>query len=200
MTSTENIAALISEFDTSMDLLESCLAPVKFNNIISFTENMTPIDKAKTYVALLYALNSSIFSALKLDDLFTDTHPVMTDIKRVQTYMAKVKHAEELVAGRQLQLDRSAAGRFIKHALSGNETYDEQRNKKRTKGASLTSTIETSENISNAEDESSTVAKETAADHFVQYDQNEPVKAAVDSGVDEKTKKKSKSKKKRRLI
>ncbi|KAK9382568.1 uncharacterized protein V2V93DRAFT_317915, partial [Kockiozyma suomiensis] len=131
MSRSESIEPFFEALDSEMTLLESSISHLTKDGLAAFIADLPPMDKAKACMTLLYALNSSIFSALKVSDSFTPDHPVMSDIRRVQTYMKKVKHAEELLAGRQMQLDKPAAGRFIKHALSGNDAYDEERAQKK---------------------------------------------------------------------
>ncbi|KAK9333894.1 hypothetical protein V1520DRAFT_330875 [Lipomyces starkeyi] len=133
MSAADELYPLIENLEKEMGELESSLKPIIDNGVADYANDMAPIDKAKAYLLSLYALNSTIYSTLKIGEINTADHHIMIDIRRVQTYMAKIKNAEELFAGRQLQLDRQAAGRFIKHALSGNEAYDENRARKKAK-------------------------------------------------------------------
>ncbi|KAK9365489.1 hypothetical protein V1509DRAFT_633081 [Lipomyces kononenkoae] len=136
MTSTDELFPLIESLEKEMGELESSLGPITDSGLAQYTIDMAPIDKAKAYLLSLYALNSTIYSTLKIGEISTTDHDIMNDIRRVQAYMAKIKNAEELLAGRKLQLDRQAAGRFIKHALSGNESHadGDSRVRKKEKG------------------------------------------------------------------
>ncbi|KAK9491704.1 hypothetical protein V1508DRAFT_373268 [Lipomyces doorenjongii] len=133
MSAAGELFPLIENLEKEMGELECSLKPIIENGVAEYANDMAPIDKAKAYLLALYALNSTIYSTLKIGEINTKDHQIMIDIRRVQTYMAKIKNAEELFAGRQLQLDRQAAGRFIKHALAGNEAYDESRARKKAK-------------------------------------------------------------------
>ncbi|KAK9355917.1 hypothetical protein V1523DRAFT_431199 [Lipomyces doorenjongii] len=133
MSAAGELFPLIENLEKEMGELECSLKPIIENGVAEYANDMAPIDKAKAYLLALYALNSTIYSTLKIGEINTTDHQIMIDIRRVQTYMAKIKNAEELFAGRQLQLDRQAAGRFIKHALAGNEAYDESRARKKAK-------------------------------------------------------------------
>ncbi|KAK9247513.1 hypothetical protein V1506DRAFT_532134 [Lipomyces tetrasporus] len=137
MSTVDELLPLIEDLEKEMSELETSLKPITDKGVGDYLNEMAPIDKAKAYMLSLYALNSTIFSTLKMGELDASHHPVMNDIRRVQTYMAKIKNAEELAAGRQLQLDRQAAGRFIKHALSGNEGHAENRARKMAKSSEL---------------------------------------------------------------
>ncbi|KAK9325805.1 hypothetical protein V1517DRAFT_313551 [Lipomyces orientalis] len=140
MSTVDELLPLIENLEKEMSELETSIKPLTEKGVADYLNDMAPIDKAKAYILSLYALNSTIFSTLKIGELDLSHHPVMNDIRRVQTYMAKIKNAEELAGGRQLQLDRQAAGRFIKHALSGNEDPAENRARKVAKRSELVET------------------------------------------------------------
>ncbi|KAK9237228.1 hypothetical protein V1525DRAFT_404590 [Lipomyces kononenkoae] len=133
MASTDELFPLIESLEKEMSELESSLKPIIDGGLAHYTNDMAPIDKAKAYLLSLYALNSTIYSTLKIGEVSTTDHDIMNDIRRVQAYMAKIKNAEELLAGRQLQLDRQAAGRFIKHALSGNDSHVDNKVRRKEK-------------------------------------------------------------------
>ncbi|KAK7207215.1 hypothetical protein BZA70DRAFT_270739 [Myxozyma melibiosi] len=147
----EEIQPFIAGLEAEIEKLESSISHVTKDGLAKYSANLPPLDRAKACMTLLYALNSSIFSALKVGEEFSSDHPVMSDIRRIQTYMKKVKNTEEIIAGRQLQVDKEAAGRFIKHALSGNDAYDEERENKRVASASR--------NVLSTEDNAAAVSK-----------------------------------------
>ncbi|KAK9464656.1 hypothetical protein V1512DRAFT_189647, partial [Lipomyces arxii] len=133
MSAANDLEALTMELENAMKDFGSSLSSITSVGLNEYVKEMSMIDKAKAHALVLYALNSAVFSALKVGGYTTVDHGVMSDISRVRTYMAKIKNAEELVTGRQLQVDKKAAGRFIKHALSGNDAYDDDRDQKRVK-------------------------------------------------------------------
>ncbi|KAK9476762.1 hypothetical protein V1514DRAFT_335879 [Lipomyces japonicus] len=127
MSELSDAESLVTQLNEDIDELQRNLRDITDIGLGDATSDMNAIDKSKTYMLALYALNSSLFAALRLAGIDTTNHPIMEDIRRVQVNMAKIKNAEEVQAGRLLQVDREAAGRFIKHALSGNDSYDDEK-------------------------------------------------------------------------
>ncbi len=62
---------------------------------------------------------------LRLNGVNAKEHPVFRELTRVKQYFEKIKRAESVGTNKgSTALDKAAAGRFIKHALAGNEPYD----------------------------------------------------------------------------
>ncbi|KAK9461323.1 uncharacterized protein V1516DRAFT_675643 [Lipomyces oligophaga] len=121
------VMELLDKLDNDISNLEIALEPITAAGIKDYVKDQTSIDQAKILISLSYVLNSTVFCTLKLTDSFSPDHPVLQDISSLQAYFQKIKHAEELAVGRQTQLDKAAASRFIKHALSGNDRIDSER-------------------------------------------------------------------------
>ena len=73
-------------------------------------------------------------ATLKLNNVNAKDHPIYRELARTKHYFEKVKRAEERGSAqnghqgqKNLSLDRVAAGRFVKHALSGNDKHDRER-------------------------------------------------------------------------
>lgn len=127
-----DLTPLLATLSTSITTLESTLQPL-LNTPISTTASTLPLlDKAKLYVLTTYAIESLLFSSLRLAGTDAKAHPVFTELARVRQYFSKIKAAEEggVSGRREAVLDKGAAGRFIKHALAGNERYDAERREK----------------------------------------------------------------------
>jgi len=77
------------------------------------------LDKAQLYVLVTYAVESILFSYLRLNGVNAREHPVFRELSRVKQYFEKISAAE--VHGNKIspnaQLDKAAADRFIRHAL-----------------------------------------------------------------------------------
>ncbi|ODQ68077.1 C1D-domain-containing protein [Nadsonia fulvescens var. elongata DSM 6958] len=82
------------------------------------------IDQAKCNSSIAYALNSLLFAYLKSVGQDTKDHAIMQELSRVKSYMGKIKSAENKSQGPATVIDKEAASRVVKHALSGNSKID----------------------------------------------------------------------------
>lgn len=126
----ESITDDLEDLVSNIDELEQALQPLLAQALSASTSRLPLLDKAKLYILTTYALESILFSYLRLHGTEAKSHPVFQELNRVKEYFAKIKTAEEIGAGgstRKVGLDKGAAGRFIKAGLSGNEKYDAQR-------------------------------------------------------------------------
>ncbi|TKA23949.1 hypothetical protein B0A50_06455 [Salinomyces thailandicus] len=123
----ENVQSLVEDLDGNIDDLETALAPLLKNALSASTSKLPLLDKAKLYVLATYAIESVLFSALRLNGVEAKSHPVFQELNRVKEYFQKTKAAETVGTKRSTQVDKGAAGRFIKNGLAGNEKYDRER-------------------------------------------------------------------------
>lgn len=122
-----DVQDLVEDLTGNIDDLESSLSPLLNSAISASTSKLPLLDKAKLYVLATYALDSVLFSYLRLNGADVKSHPVAQEIARVRTYFQKIKEAETVPAQRSTTLDKDAAARFIKHGLAGNDRYDAAR-------------------------------------------------------------------------
>ncbi|RKF79676.1 putative exosome-associated family protein [Golovinomyces cichoracearum] len=115
---------LLETLDDEIDDLEESLAPLLQANLSSTASKFPLIDKAKLYVLSTYAIESLLFSYLRLNGINAHEHPVFLELTRVKQYFEKIKQAEAPPAVRNLIIDKDAASRFIKAGLAGNEKHD----------------------------------------------------------------------------
>ncbi|KAF2757432.1 hypothetical protein EJ05DRAFT_538635 [Pseudovirgaria hyperparasitica] len=120
---------LIENLSANIDELEDALEPLLKTSLRDTSSKLPLLDKAKLHVLTTYAIESVIFSYLNLSSVDAKAHPIFEELSRVKQYFAKIKLAEEGPVKRpgHRTLDTSAANRFIKHGLSGNEQYDKDR-------------------------------------------------------------------------
>ncbi|KAI6927478.1 hypothetical protein KC355_g16668, partial [Hortaea werneckii] len=111
---TEDLESLVEDFGGSLDDLEAALEPLLKTAISASTSKLPLLDKAKLYVLATYAIESILFSALRLNGVDAKSHPVFQDLNRVKEYFEKIKAAETTGTKRSTQVDKDAAGRFIK--------------------------------------------------------------------------------------
>ncbi|KAL1586126.1 hypothetical protein WHR41_04839 [Cladosporium halotolerans] len=127
-----DVKELVDDMSGSIDDLETSLAPLLNASLSSSTSKLPLLDKAKLYVLATYAIDSVLFSYLRLNGSNVKEHPVVQEIMRVRSYFQKIKEAESGPAQRNATLDKDAAARFIKHGLSGNDKYDQARQDRAT--------------------------------------------------------------------
>uniref|UniRef100_A0A060T3A7 Exosome complex protein n=1 Tax=Blastobotrys adeninivorans TaxID=409370 RepID=A0A060T3A7_BLAAD len=104
----EKLSGQIDEASTQLEpFLETKLSEQRFE---------TFEDQAKFCAFLAYALDSTMFAYLKARGKDTNDHPIMKELDRVKSYMAKIKEAQKI----RPKVDKAAADRFIRGALAGN--------------------------------------------------------------------------------
>ncbi|KAL2853905.1 Sas10/Utp3/C1D family-domain-containing protein [Aspergillus pseudoustus] len=122
-----NIIPLLEQLEDNIDELEDVLAPILGSTLVETSKKLPVLDKAKFHVMITYALESLIFSYLRLHGVDAKEHPVFRELTRVKQYFEKIKTLETPPEQRTMVLDKQAAGRFIKHGLAGNDKLDLQR-------------------------------------------------------------------------
>ncbi|OQU96459.1 hypothetical protein CLAIMM_02540 [Cladophialophora immunda] len=126
---TKAVVQLVDELQENLEDLEDNLEPVLSGALSATTKKLPLLDRAKLNVLLVYSIESLIFSYLRLHGVQAKEHAVFKELTRVKQYFEKIKQSEATQQSSRptLSLDKDAAGRFIKHALAGNEKYDLQR-------------------------------------------------------------------------
>jgi exosome complex protein LRP1 len=131
----EDLAADIDVVEKSMNKLINLVQEALAGN----TSKIPLLDTAKLYVHIVYAIESILFSYMRLHGVQAKEHPIFQELTRVRGYFAKIKAAEELSLAEGnapgARLDKDATERVIKHGLSGNARYDQARHARETTGA-----------------------------------------------------------------
>jgi exosome complex protein LRP1 len=122
-----DVKDLVEDMSGSIDDLEAALAPLLNATLSSSVSKLPLLDKAKLYVLATYAIDSVLFSYIRLNGKNVKDHPVVQEIMRVRSYFNKIKEVEAGPVQRNTTLDKDAAARFIKHGLAGNDKYDQAR-------------------------------------------------------------------------
>ncbi|MCJ1468364.1 hypothetical protein MMC07_006992 [Pseudocyphellaria aurata] len=119
-----NLLSLIEGLDENFDDLKEALAPFLQTALTKNAAKLPLLDKAQLYVLVAYAIESLLFSYLRLNGVNAKEHPIFTELTRVKQYFEKIKEAESGDAKKAaISLDKAAAGRFIKHALVNDRRY-----------------------------------------------------------------------------
>ncbi|CAG8159514.1 unnamed protein product [Penicillium olsonii] len=128
-----DLQPLLDQLGDDVDDLEEVLQPILASGLLKSSSKLPVMDKAKLYVKITYALESLIFSYLRLHRTNAQQHPAFTELVRLKQYFVKIKGLETEPEERQMTLDKEAASRFIKHGLAGNDKYDLERAEKQAK-------------------------------------------------------------------
>ncbi|KAH7100481.1 hypothetical protein BKA62DRAFT_245987 [Auriculariales sp. MPI-PUGE-AT-0066] len=105
---------LTESLDAFDDELESLLSK-PFEETSAQMANV--MEQAKLNVLVPYMVQDLVFIYLKTRGVDPKEHPVVAELERMKQYFAKIKHAED-PEKRRLAIDKEAAGRFIKAAIS----------------------------------------------------------------------------------
>ncbi|KAF8204415.1 Sas10/Utp3/C1D family-domain-containing protein [Mycena galopus ATCC 62051] len=116
-TETTKLKAKLASLTASLDTLESNLAPLFAQTLPETTLALAPIEQAKLQTLLPYIVYDLVFIYLKSKGLDPKTHPVVGELTRVRKYFDKISSAENPETQRA-PLDKAAATRFIKHAIT----------------------------------------------------------------------------------
>ncbi|KAJ6486101.1 Sas10/Utp3/C1D family-domain-containing protein [Mycena vitilis] len=116
-TETTKLKAKLVSLTSSLDGLESSLAPLFAQTLPETTVALTPIEQAKLQTLLPYIVYDLVFIYLKSKGLDPKSHPVIAELTRVRRYFDKISSAENPETPRA-PLDKAAAARFIKHAIT----------------------------------------------------------------------------------
>ncbi|KAK2743407.1 hypothetical protein FQN57_004872 [Myotisia sp. PD_48] len=130
---TSNLVSLLEQLDDDIDDIEDVLEPLLKQSLSLTAQNLPLMEKAKLHVLIAYAIESLIFSFLRINGTDAKAHPVFTELTRVKGYFDKIKKIETPPEKQNMTLDKKAAARFIKHGLAGNDKYDLERAEKQAK-------------------------------------------------------------------
>ncbi|KAJ3721895.1 Sas10/Utp3/C1D family-domain-containing protein [Lentinula raphanica] len=116
---TKKAKSRLRVLSSSLDEVETAIAPL-FSGKQTLPEillALEPLEQAKLQTVLPYLLYDLIFIYLRTRGIDPKSHPVVSELERVRQYFEKIKNAENPPV-RATQVDKAAANRFIKHAIS----------------------------------------------------------------------------------
>ncbi|KAH3677152.1 hypothetical protein WICMUC_001907 [Wickerhamomyces mucosus] len=128
MENTELINQFIKSLNGSLDSLDGDfkqLVGQSFEDRLNIADG--PLDRIKISNNYAYILTSLSFAYLKSIGIDTSKHPIMDDLNRVKSYVARLKEVENQSKNEEVksEKDTEAAKRFINAALNsgtGNST------------------------------------------------------------------------------
>ncbi|KAK5443372.1 hypothetical protein LTS15_010717 [Exophiala xenobiotica] len=128
---TKSVFALTEQLEDNIEDLEDSLGSILETDgaFASTIKKLPLLERAKLNVLVVYAIESLLFSYLKLHGVDAKEHAVFRELTRVKQYFAKIQNAETdpTTTRPTVTVNKEAAGRVIKHALAGNTKYDLKR-------------------------------------------------------------------------
>ncbi|KAK7417003.1 hypothetical protein QQZ08_011801 [Neonectria magnoliae] len=125
MSDVKDITPDLDRLDSQLDKLEDALQPL-LGNLEGMSSQLPLLDKAKLFSLTAYALESLLFSSLKLEGTDAQNHAVFAELKRVRQYFAKINAAEKPEEKpeekRSLTLNQEATARILKADLADNKS------------------------------------------------------------------------------
>ncbi|KAI2604764.1 Sas10/Utp3/C1D family-domain-containing protein [Hypoxylon fragiforme] len=118
-----NISPELDHLDDELDSLEAALQPI-LHNVSDVATKLPLLDKAKLYVLMTYAIESMLFSSLRLNGVNAKEHPVFKELTRVRQYFEKIKNIENPPQKPEKTLNKEAAIRFIRADLAENNNAE----------------------------------------------------------------------------
>ncbi|KAF5332769.1 hypothetical protein D9611_005095 [Ephemerocybe angulata] len=107
----------VNTLSNSLDDLEGILESLFSQTLPETVLNLEPLQQAKLQTDVPYVIYDLVFMYLKLKGIDPKGHPVIGELDRIRQYFDKISHTENPPT-RPNQIDKAAAGRFIKHAIS----------------------------------------------------------------------------------
>jgi exosome complex protein LRP1 len=127
---------LVEDLEVNIDELSDILAPLLSTPLSTTASSLPLLDKSKLYVLAAYSIESLLYSSLQASGVNAKEHAIFQELARLKGYFGKIKEIEGRGTPAQQprnRLDVSAASRFIKHGLAGNDKYDLERAERQAK-------------------------------------------------------------------
>ncbi|KAK3336206.1 Sas10/Utp3/C1D family-domain-containing protein [Cercophora scortea] len=112
-----DITPELEQLDVDLDQLQEALKPL-LGDVGDVSARLPLLDRAKLYVLVSYAIESLLFSSLRLNGVETKNHAIFAELTRVKQYFDKIHKLENPVQEREKTLNTAAAIRFVRSDLS----------------------------------------------------------------------------------
>ncbi|PHH70553.1 hypothetical protein CDD80_5933 [Ophiocordyceps camponoti-rufipedis] len=116
MADVKNLAPDLERLDGQLDDLEEVLSPL-LEGLDERAGRLPLLDRAKLFSLSAYAIESLLFSSLRLQGVDARNHAVFTELKRVQQYFGKIQDAEGSKQRPTLTVNQEATARILKAGL-----------------------------------------------------------------------------------
>ncbi|KAI9888769.1 MAG: hypothetical protein M1814_006274 [Vezdaea aestivalis] len=115
----------ISDLTTDLDNLDDALTLLQETASTPSASTLPLLDQAKLHTLNAYAIESLLFSYLRLQSVDAKSHPIYQELGRVKQYFAKIAETENPAQGGaqgpNMRIDKAAVGRFLKKDLAAND-------------------------------------------------------------------------------
>jgi len=115
--SSAEIKASLESLSESLEGLQSALEPLLSTATNQLSTPLPLLDKAKLHVLTAYAIESLLFSAIRLQGVDAKQHAIFAELARTRQYFEKIQKADKPLEQPTMRLDKGAATRFIKASL-----------------------------------------------------------------------------------
>ncbi|KAK0656470.1 Sas10/Utp3/C1D family-domain-containing protein [Cercophora newfieldiana] len=112
-----DITPQLEKLDVDLDKLEEAIKPL-LENMGDVASKLPLLDKSKLYVLVAYAIESLLFSSMRLNGVDAKNHAIFTELTRVRQYFDKIQKIENPPAERENKLNTEVAARFIRSDLA----------------------------------------------------------------------------------
>ncbi|KAK1783823.1 hypothetical protein QBC45DRAFT_447361 [Copromyces sp. CBS 386.78] len=120
-----DITPSLEQLNVDLDQLEAALKPV-LGDVGDVSSKLPLLDKAKLYVMVTYAIESMLFSSLRLNSVDAKEHAIFTELTRVRQYFEKIQKIENPPEEREQTVNKEAAARFIRSDLADDEAIKQK--------------------------------------------------------------------------
>ncbi|KAK0628665.1 Sas10/Utp3/C1D family-domain-containing protein [Bombardia bombarda] len=111
-----DITPQLDQLDIDLKQLQEALKPL-LGDVGDVSSRLPLLDKAKLYVLFSYAIESLLFSSLRLNGVETKNHAIFAELTRVKQYFDKINDLENPPPPRETTLNTTAAIRFVRSDL-----------------------------------------------------------------------------------
>ncbi|KAK4452901.1 Sas10/Utp3/C1D family-domain-containing protein [Podospora aff. communis PSN243] len=119
-----DITPQLEKLNGDLDNLEEAIKPL-LQNMGDIASKLPLLDKAKLYVLVAYAIESLLFSSMRLNGVDAKDHAIFKELTRVKQYFDKIQKIEKGSEERETKLNTQAAARFIRADLADNKAIKE---------------------------------------------------------------------------
>lgn len=113
----QRVLEKVEDLEDSLENLQELLEPLLNSSLNAASRKLPLLDRAKLNVTVVYAIESLLFSYLRINGVDAKEHAVFKELSRVRSYFDKLKEADEKQKKPTLVLDKAATSRIIAHDL-----------------------------------------------------------------------------------
>ncbi|KAJ2707582.1 hypothetical protein FB645_000559 [Coemansia sp. IMI 203386] len=119
----------VDQLDAALQQVQQSLGPILSQPLSETLPRLSAIERCELEALVVYSIDTLFWIYLKINGVPPKEHPVMNELQRVQRYIAKINKAkgvQEKKNERPMKVDKEAANRFIKNAISSATTENNQ--------------------------------------------------------------------------